>query len=136
MIKSPFSQPEYVTNNDFAEFRGEMRNFRFEFGDFKEEMHIFKDDMQAFRSETNARFDAIDGRLSSHDGRFDGIDKRLDTLTRSLSDFREEVPSHNTLLRNGLRDDIAIVFDKMKFLDEKIDKNHNELVDMVNSLKR
>ncbi len=129
MIKSPFSMPEYVTLNDFNEFRGEMRNFRFDFGDFKEEMHIFKEDMQSFRSETTVRFDGIDKR-------FDGVDKRLDALTRSLADFREEVPRHNTLLRDGFKDNLAIVFDSMKSLDEKIDRNHNELVGMINDLKR
>jgi hypothetical protein len=132
---------DYVTKNDFNAFKGDMNNFRLESGDF--------------RDETKIRFNGVDRKLES-------LDKRMDILSRGFAEFREGSFRQMGILSEGFRDDARIVFDHLKTLEEKIDtnnkemgeivdqklrvtksditehfdKNHNELVEMINDLKR
>lgn len=98
---------DYVTKGEFGEFKVEMRNFKHSMVDFRDEMYIFKID-------ASKRFDAIDARLSSHDVRFSSIDSRLDILSKSLLEFRDEVPRHMSILQEKFKDQLDMAVELIR----------------------
>lgn len=112
---------DYVTKGEFGEFKVEMRNFKYSMNDFRDEMYIFKADVSKRFDAIDARFSSIDKWLISHDVRFasidsrlSGIDNRIDILSKSLLEFRDEVPRHMGMLQEKFKDQLDMAVELIR----------------------
>ncbi len=82
---------DYVSKNDFHEFKMEMRDFR---------------------DETNNKFDGIEIRLSAHNKRFNEIERKID-------DLKSEYYIHIGVMREAFRHDLLLAVEHLQGLVTK-----------------
>ena len=93
---------DYVTKQEFHEFKDEMY-------DFKGEMYVFRDEMYKFRNDTEIRFSKID--------------KRFDQIERKLDDFKESVRIQFGIFLQEMRDYFNTTMEYMRNVEsKKVDK--------------
>ena len=104
MALSPM-QLDYVTKEEFGEFRDEFDEFKDDMGEFKSEMTKFKGEMNEFREETNNKF--IDLERNLKDFSINGveqieiyIDKNVAILSNEIQQSKVEIITHiNRLIK-------------------------------------
>jgi predicted nucleic acid-binding Zn-ribbon protein len=98
-ILSPM-QKEYVTKNEFSDFKFEMRQFRLEFNDFRKDMYDYKKEMYDFTLETARQFDFVN--------------QRLDSIKSEFVILREDTAHHMEILREGFREDLKMALEFLR----------------------